>query len=90
VAIIACAQDCLGRRSLECQQLLTWARVKAMAGDKWEASISENCQEFSGRPGWSRSSFELRRSIALRRTGINAPGSRRPMVNAISLAQGPP
>jgi hypothetical protein len=67
LVIIRCAQDALGRRSLECEQLLTWARVKATAGDRWDASISEICREFSGRRGWSRSNFEERRRIALRR-----------------------
>jgi hypothetical protein len=50
LGIVACAQNCLGHRSLECQQLLAWARVKATAGDEWDASISRICREFSGVP----------------------------------------
>ena len=61
LAIIACAQNCLGRQSLECQQLLTWGRVKATAGERWDESISEICREFKRRlrHDWTRAAENL-------------------------------
>ena len=48
LAIIACAHEALGCRSLESQQLLTRARVKATTCDRWEASISEYAGNSAG------------------------------------------
>jgi hypothetical protein len=58
--LITVVQLCLGRESRECRDLLTWARLKAKAGD---VSIREHFRQ----AGRNRKSFYYRRDRDLDR-----------------------
>ncbi|MGU3387201.1 hypothetical protein ACLBYG_22015 [Methylobacterium sp. D53M] len=63
--IVAFAATVLGRRSLECNIVLTWARTMAAPAGHADCSISEFCRTAS--PKISRATFDRKRIAACER-----------------------
>lgn len=65
--IVAFASTVLGKKSVECLAVLTWARsTAAREASKGDWSIAEFCREY----GWERRTFDRRRQRACQKIAL--------------------